>query len=154
MTEDNTRELGKYQSLDDHGEFSSYMDAWSEYSLEIKEAFLLLFNHLSEKPAVFFDFKLRLGVSASSRGYIEKQDDPNPQLLILMDIIDEDPEDKWLSVCFYAEMITDPEEQGDLIPGGLLGEDGYCFDMYEKDDKMIEYLEQRIDEAHERALAH
>ena len=45
-------------------------------------------------------------------------------------------------------MIKDPEEEGDLVPEGLLGEDGYCFDLIENDESMISYIGQRIDEAH------
>jgi hypothetical protein len=38
----------------------------------------------------------------------------------MVDVIDDDPEVRWLSVCFYGEMITDPDEAGELIPEGLL----------------------------------
>jgi len=34
------------------------------------------------------------------------------------------------------------------VPGGLLGKDGYCFDVYEYDDAALAYIERRIDEAH------
>jgi len=50
-------------------------------------------------------------------------------------------------------MIEDPEEKGDLIPGGLLGEDGYCFDLYEWDEAALSYIEGRIDQAYEKALS-
>ena len=45
-------------------------------------------------------------------------------------------------------MIEDPNEKRDFVPGGLLGEDGRCFDLYEHDEDMILHIEQRIDEAH------
>ena len=66
-------------------------------------------------------------------------------------IIDDDPSERWLSVCFYGEMITDPDEAGDLIPEGLLGEDGYCFDLYEYDPDEVAYLKQRLSQARENA---
>ena len=66
-------------------------------------------------------------------------------------LVDDDPNDRWLSVCFFGDMITDPEEKGDLIPGGLLGEDGYCFDITEPDDKLAAYVEARIEEAYHSA---
>ncbi|ETR72401.1 MAG: hypothetical protein OMM_07529 [Candidatus Magnetoglobus multicellularis str. Araruama] len=68
-------------------------------------------------------------------------------LFVMIDVIDDDPSNRWLSVCFYGEMITDPDEKGDLIPEGLLGEDGYCFDYEESNDADIAYIQQRIDEA-------
>ena len=54
---------------------------------------------------------------------------------------------RFLSVCFYADTITDPEERGDLIPGGLLSQDGYCFDLDDNDDEAVSYVEARILEA-------
>ena len=70
----------------------------------------------------------------------------------MLDVIDDDPGHRWLSVCFYGDMITDPDELGDLIPGGLLGSDGYCFDISEEDDALREYVGVRIQEAYEEAL--
>ena len=51
-------------------------------------------------------------------------------------------------MCFYDDMVEDPDEKGNFVPGGLLGEDGCCFDLYEHDEDMILHIEQRIDEAH------
>ncbi len=50
-------------------------------------------------------------------------------------------------------MIDDPEELGNLIPQGILGEDGYCFDLEELDDSFVDYLNGRIDEAYRFASA-
>jgi len=72
-------------------------------------------------------------------------------LYVMADVVDDDPRDRWLSVCFFGDMITDPEEKGDLIPDGLLGEDGYCFDITEPDDKLATYVEARIEEAYHSA---
>jgi hypothetical protein len=66
-----------------------------------------------------------------------------------MDFIDENP--RWLSVCFYGDLITDPEEYGDLVPEGLMGEDGYCFDLEENDPDLVKYIGKRLDEAYENA---
>ena len=43
--------------------------------------------------------------------------------------------------------ITDPEEKGDFVPEGLLGEDAVCFDIEEWDEELIRYIEVRLDEA-------
>ena len=51
-------------------------------------------------------------------------------------------------MCFYDDMVEDPDEKGDFVPDGLLGEDDLCFDLYEHDEALILYVGQRIDEAH------
>ena len=63
----------------------------------------------------------------------------------MVDVIEDDP--RWLSICFYGEMIDDQEEKGDFVPEGLLGEDAVCFDLERRDEKLIRYIEARIDEA-------
>jgi hypothetical protein len=68
----------------------------------------------------------------------------------MVDVIEDNP--RWLSVCFYDEMITDPEEKGDFVPEGLLGEDAVCFDIEELDEELIRYIEIRLDEAYRSAL--
>jgi hypothetical protein len=45
-------------------------------------------------------------------------------------------------------MVTDPESRGDSVPGGLLGEDGLCFDVESDSEEMLDYLKLRIIEAH------
>jgi hypothetical protein len=94
---------------------------------------------------VSFDFYPRPGVSYSLRAKHESQEDR--PLFMLIDVID-DPDARWLSVCFYGSTVADPGELGNLIPQGILGEDGYCFDLEEYDEKFLEYLCLRIDEAH------
>ena len=44
-------------------------------------------------------------------------------------------------------MIKDPGEKGDFVPEGLLGEDAICFDIEERDEELIRYIEIRLDEA-------
>ncbi len=63
----------------------------------------------------------------------------------MVDVIEDSP--RWLSVCFYGEMITDPEENGDFVPEGLLGDDAVCFDIEARDKVLIRYIENRLDEA-------
>ncbi len=40
-----------------------------------------------------------------------------------------------------------PDERGELIPGGLAGKDGYCFDLSENDQESALYLLDRLKEA-------
>jgi hypothetical protein len=67
------------------------------------------------------------------------------ELFVMVDVIDDSP--RWLSICFYGEMIADPEEKGDFVPEGLLGEDAVCFDLEEHDGALMRYIEARMDEA-------
>ena len=106
-------------------------------------------DHLTAKDSLFYTFKARPGVSYSLR--VKHTLQQSRELFVIMDVIDDDPDSRWLSVCFYPDMITDPEERGNIIPLGLLGEDGYCFDYDEWDEEFLGYLETRLDEAHVKA---
>ncbi len=125
-------------------ELQEFLDDWTDTEGKPKQAFLELTEALEPMPGLDFEFRARPGVSYSFR--VRSRPGGN-KLLALMDIIDDDPEQRWLSVCFYADLIRDPEEKGDLIPGGLLGEDGYCFDLEAYDPREIAYLQERLREA-------
>ena len=126
---------------------SSLLDSWERDNNGTKKAFLEFYDLLASKDTIDLSFKSRPGVSHSLRASIKKKGERD-RILTLLDIIDDDPENRWLSICFYAETITDPEEEGDIIPGGLLGEDGYCFDIFDEDDAMVSYLKDRMNEAY------
>ncbi len=139
---------------EEYVEMAGLLDTWTEDPGNVKPAFIKLRDDLSKKERAIFYFKSRPGISHSFRAYVPKIGDTADRLLVMVDIVDDDPENRWLSVCFYGDMITDPDEAGDLVPGGLLGEDGYCFDLYEYDDTAISYLKERIEEAHRNSLTH
>lgn len=124
-----------------------FMDAWIDDSLGMKPIFHDLLNSLLEKEKVSIEFFERPGISYSLRGIHESQNDR--PLFVMIDVIDDDPRARWLSVCFYGDTIEDPDERGDLIPEGLLGSDGYCFDIIESDEPLKEYVCERIQEAYE-----
>ena len=126
-----------------------FINSWLDDSLETKPIFHDLLNNLLEKENVTIEFIERPGISYSLRGIHESQNDR--PIFVMIDVIDDDPKARWLSVCFYGDMIEDPDELGDLIPEGLLGSDGYCFDILESDDPFKEYVEKRIQEAYENA---
>ena len=122
---------------------------WNETQSKTKLAFTQIYDHLKTLEETSLEFNPRPGVSFSLRPRHNSQ--KNRSLFAMVDVIDDDPEDRWLSVCFYKEMITDPDETGDLIPEGLLGEDGYCFDLYEYDKDDIDYIKKRLSQACENA---
>jgi hypothetical protein len=125
------------------------LSKWKDGASRIKEAFLRLKRYLEGLSETKLSFKARPGVSYSLRAAHEKQRDR--QLFVMVDIIDDDPSNRWLSVCFYRDMINDPDQRGDEVPGGLLGQDACCFDIDEWDEELLSYVEARIGEAHSRA---
>ena len=146
-----------YQIFEEHENMSDstrqaidqFVTEWQKDANNIKKDFLFLKNNFESRSDVKLDFIARPGVSYSLRAAHTAQ--KKRTLFVMVDIIDDDPENRWLSVCFYGEMITDPDEKGDLIPEGLLGEDGYCFDHEEGNDADIAYIQARIDEAYSAA---
>lgn len=132
-------------------EIEEFTRSWRDSPSNTKGAFLELVEHLARKDEVAFAFKARPGVSYSLRARREGRGER--PLFALVDVVDE-PDARWLSVCFYHGAITDPEDRGELIPRGILGEDGYCFDLLEYDPELVAYLKARLDEAAAAALPH
>jgi hypothetical protein len=126
-------------------EISNLLQSWTTDNNGIKMAFTELVDLMESLDGLIYSFKSRPGISYSLRASVGNEEE---KILTLMDIIDDDPENRWISICFYAETITDPDEEGDLIPGGLLGEDGYCFDIFENNGDSVSYIKDRITEAH------
>ncbi len=131
-------------------ELKKFIEDWKDSGAKTKEGFILFKEMLESKGDVELELNARPGISYSLRGKRKNQSRP---LFVLLDVIDDNPDERWLSVCFYGEMIEDPDEKGDFVPGGLLGEDGHCFDLEEGSQENILYLKDRIDEAYEKAAS-
>jgi hypothetical protein len=127
-----------------------FLDCWQDDTLGTKPVFLSMFQDLLKKDRAGIEFHERPGISYSLRGI--RKDRKDRPLFVMVDVIDDDPKKRWISVCFYGDMIEDPDEQGDLIPGGLLGSDGYCFDIIDSDESVKEYVVKRIQEAYENTF--
>jgi len=136
-----------FTSREEEIEVYNLLKMWADDSNKTKDAFVKLLTFLTQKKNTVLSFKSRPGVTYSLRA-LNTADKKERPLFVMVDIIDDNPEERWLSVCFYADMITDPVGNGDIIPAGLLGEDGLCFDVFGYEESMISYLEKRIDEAH------
>jgi hypothetical protein len=76
----------------------AFIDAWVDDPLGTKSIFSALFNDLVEKKQVKLEFHERPGISYSLRGIHEKQ--ISRPLFVMIDVIDDDPNARWLSVCF------------------------------------------------------
>lgn len=125
--------------------FEDFLASWTGDSADIKGAFIRFRETLEKIDGIVFDFKARPGVSYSLRAKHKNQKKRN--LFVMIDVVDDDPDARWISMCFYGDLISDPEEMGDIVPGGLLGEDGHCFDFSDSSDEMADYLEKRLVEA-------
>jgi hypothetical protein len=129
-------------------EMTRLLEAWPNDPWNMKQTFLKVIDKLKAPQGTCLNFISRPGVSYSLRASLKNPHKKTPSLFALVDIIDDDPDNRWLSICFYEEMISDPNELGNLVPNGILGEDGYCFDLYKEDPSLISYVERRIDEAY------
>ena len=118
---------------------TDFLAEWPDEPM--RRAFSELAAMVAELPGVACDFVARPGVSHSLRPRHQEQRDR--ALFAMIDVIDDQP--RWLSVCFYEDMISDPEGAGDLVPGGLAGDDGYCFDL--TTPERLEYVRARLLEA-------
>ncbi|MFP5259057.1 MAG: hypothetical protein ACLGQH_08540 [Acidobacteriota bacterium] len=123
-------------------ELSAFIESWTDDPNGVKNAFLRLKSILESLCGATVNFVPRPPASYSLRA------EPNRgrPVIAMVDVASLDGE-RFLSVCFYADTITDPEERGDLIPGGLLSQDGYCFDLDSDDADAVSYIEARILEA-------
>ena len=130
-------------------QLTSFIDEWKETAEKNRAVFLHLRDYLAQKEGVSLEFIPRPGLTYSLRAVHAAQ--KKRGLFVMVDVIEDDP--RWLSVCFYGEMISDPEEQGDFVPEGLLGDDAICFDIEERDETLIGYVELRLDEAWRSAAA-
>ncbi|QTA78220.1 Uncharacterized protein dnl_04370 [Desulfonema limicola] len=124
-------------------ELELFIENWTDTEEENKKAFVRFKDYLAAMPGVILDYVPREGVTYSLRAVHENQKDKS--LFVMVDVIEDEP--RWLSVCFYGEMISDPDDIGDFVPEGLLGEDAMCFDLEEYDEDKISYIEARLDEA-------
>ena len=123
-------------------ELDAFIADWQDDPNGVKAAFLRLKKVLESLNEATVSFVPRPPASYSLRA-----EPPRGRPVITMvDVATLDGE-RFLSVCFYADTITDPDERGDLIPGGLLSKDGYCFDVDSDEDDTVSYVEARIFEA-------
>ncbi len=125
-------------------EIDAWLQDWKIDPLHAKEAFITFYSWLKEQ-GVLFEFKARPGISYSLRARHTLQKDR--PLFVLIDVVDDDAEERWLSVCFYADMVQDPKEMGDFVPQGLMGQDALCLNLEENDTAMQNYISERISEA-------
>ena len=126
-------------------ELDAFLETWVEDENTMKPLFLSLYGLLQNLEGTELEYRGRPGVSHSLRAVYPGR--PERPLFVLVDIIDDEPAARWLSICFYADLVTDPEELGDVVPGGLLGEDARCFDV-DSPEGRENFLLERLREAY------
>ncbi len=124
-------------------EIETFVEQWPESPDRCREVFQNLYQYLAQLQGTAIEFHARPGITYSLRG-VPANESTYP-LFVMVDVIEDQP--RWLSVCFYEQMVSDPAQRGDSVPGGLLGEDGLCFDVDSFDESLIDYLKSRISEA-------
>ncbi len=126
-------------------QIDAWLTLWDHDPLGGKKAFQAYYAYLCSLPDMLLDFRDRPSISYSLRARHKKQQ--ADELFVLVDVVDDEPEARWLSVCFYASMVTDPQGLGDFVPQGLLGGDALCLNLEDGDAEMEEYIFSRIREA-------
>ena len=135
-------------SIDHRASFERFFSQWTHDPNRIKKALTNIIESLQKNRDTILKFYTRPGISYSLRASVKAVACQHRPYYAVIDIVEEVDGDKWLSVCFYADTITDPEQLGNLIPKGLLNEDGYCFDVDTYDEALLSYVGGRIAEAY------
>ncbi len=130
-------------------EYASFLKEWVVDPINCKDVLLRYRAFLEAVPGVELYCRCRPGVSYSLRARGAGQ--TGRELFVMVDVVDDDPANRWLSVCFYEDLVTDPEDLGDWAPEGLNGEDAHCFNYDEPSSEMEAYIAARLKEAAETA---
>ncbi|NLX18284.1 MAG: hypothetical protein GXY53_03250 [Desulfobulbus sp.] len=125
----------------------AFIEDWAESPDGNKQGFIRLKDLLAGLEGIEVSFHPRPGVTYSLRGAAPESGRP---LFVMIDVIEDEP--RWLSVCFFGDMIQDPVQLGAEVPGGLLGEDALCFDLETCTEESVAYVAARIREAHRSAV--
>ncbi|MBQ7586322.1 MAG: hypothetical protein IJU40_08760, partial [Desulfovibrionaceae bacterium] len=131
-------------------ELNTFLASWVDDPNLAKVAFIE-YQKLLTQEGVSFSFKGRPGISYSLRAKHVNQ--TKRELFVLIDVVDDEPDKRWLSVCFYNDMVQDPLEKGDFVPQGLLNEDALCFNLDDNDSEQKAYIAERLQEALAHAAA-
>ncbi|MFI3272035.1 MAG: hypothetical protein R3Y11_08060 [Pseudomonadota bacterium] len=116
---------------------------FAEWGIEnpMRVSFDALRAHVEALENVELSANARPGVSWSLRVKAAGSERP---FYAMVDVVDDDPSERWLSVCFYDDVTDDTEERGDWIPGGLSGQDARCFNIEEPDDEFVAYVANQL----------
>jgi len=129
------------------------LEQWPAGQAGLRRSLLAYREGVLALPGVKEGLLARPGVSYSLRWDL----DPRPAgrqrpLFALADVVSLGQEELMLSVCFYEDEVSDPQELGNAIPQGLFQETGYCFDLDGEDPALVAYCLERAAQAHAAAI--
>jgi len=122
----------------------SFLAAWEEDPRGVKPAFERLAAAFDAVAGCCPTLVSRPGVTHSLRAMWES---PGSRPLFAMVDVVEDPDGRWLSICFFSDTVRDKAELGNQVPDGLFGENANCFDIEEPDPALLDYVLERVAEA-------
>lgn len=125
-------------------EFDKFLQSWTEDPVGAKPVLEGYRELLAGLPGITLSYKCRPGVSYSIRATGKAQ--TTREFFVMVDVVDDDPAARWLSICFYADVVSDPDELGDWVPQGLGGDDADCFNYDEESDAVQAYIAERLKE--------
>lgn len=128
-------------SRNDAVSIREFFATWNDGS-EMRKFCESLYAHMALLPGVGIGFVSRPNVSHSVR-----MTDGDGNILALLDVIDDDPAARWLSLCFPDHLVSDPDDAGDVVPQGLSGKDARCFSVDAIFPETEGYMKARLDEA-------
>jgi len=141
-------------SESERADFQVFLEQWPADRGALKRLFLALSTPVLGDERVEWSFVARPGVSHSFRVQtVKPRPGRNRPLFCMIDVVSEVESPCWLSVCFYEDEISDPEDLGEAVPAGLFQETGYCFDVDDADAAVEEYVKARMREAFVSASA-
>jgi ligand-binding sensor protein len=100
------RDLEDMEGSDPMQNVQKFIAEWTEDLLNVKPVFLALLDDLKQKSSVVLEFHERPGITYSLRAI--HQDQKDRPLFVMIDVIDDDPKARWLSVCFFGDTIKKP----------------------------------------------
>jgi hypothetical protein len=64
-----------------------------------------------------------------------------------LDVVDDDPEERWLSLCIKKALADDPANYGEVVPKILDEQDALCFAIDESNENIKVYLQTLLKKA-------
>lgn len=129
-------------------EIDCFLRDWGLDSLEVKRLFSQLYKLLQGCPALTLHWDARPEVVYSLRAALKEAKSPGISGdVALIDIIDDDPEERWLSIRLNAELIGCCHKEWEILPGGLSGHDALCIDVDENEEGLSDYLVELFEDA-------
>ncbi len=125
-----------------------FLDEWPAAQAGLKKSLTVYRDGVLALSGVSESFVARPGVSYSLRWDLAAKPAARERpLFALVDVVPLGGDEMFLSVCFYEDEISDPEELGNAVPQGLFQETGYCFDLEGEAPELVAYCLARAAEA-------